>query len=123
MDPAKSQFPGDPPRDVVLKYEPDPKGFRFTSSGKLQNGTPYSYYFAGAADGKDYEVFQHNGFDRASARVVDGRLEMKFKRQGRVMVTHLSEFREGGKVMLNRSEYINANGGAPLVVTAHFDRQ
>lgn len=123
MDPAKSNFPGSPPTDVVLKYEPHEKGFKLTSTGKLQDGTPYNYYFVGAVDSKDYPVFNHNGYQTASCQLEDGKFVVRFKRDGKVVVIHRSEFRDGGKVMFNRSQYMSPSGGDPVSVTGHFDRQ
>lgn len=122
MDPAKSKFPGTPPRDVVLSYESRPGGFRFVSSGKLQDGTPYSYAFNGAADGKEYKVESHPMYETAVARLDQGVLEVQYRREGKALVTHRSEFREGGSVMVTTTLWSNPNG-EPFTTVAHFDRK
>ncbi len=122
MDPAKSQFPGDPPKDVVLTYLPDPKGFRFTSTGKLQDGTPYSYHYTAAPGGKDYPVIGHAAFDAVSIEWKAPILVTRYKRQGQTLATHESNFHRGRKVMIDRTEWKSPDG-ATLTTTAHFDRQ
>jgi hypothetical protein len=122
MDPAKSHFPGDPPKDVFLTYQPDPKGFRFTSTGKLQDGTPYSYHYTAAPDGKDYPVIGHAGFDSVSIEWKPPILITRYKHQGQTLVTHQSDFHQDGKVMIDRTEW-KTQDGSSLTTIAHFDKQ
>ncbi|MBV6431168.1 MAG: hypothetical protein IANPNBLG_01297 [Bryobacteraceae bacterium] len=122
MDPAKSQFPGEPPKDVVLTYQPDPAGFRFTSTGKLQDGTPYSYHYTAAPGGKDYPVTGHASFDTVSIEWKAPVLVTRYKRQGKILATHESNFDSGGKVMTDRTEWKTPDGGSLLTI-AHFDKQ
>ena len=122
MNYAKTKFPGDPPKDVVLTYEADPKGVKFTSSGKLPDGSVYSYQYVAAIDGKDYPVTGQTNFQTVSLTRRDGKLDIRFKREGREMVTHLTEFSADGKVMTTTSHWLNP-GGEAYETVGYFDRQ
>lgn len=122
MDLSKSKFPGPPPRDVVLTYEARDKGFHFTSAGKLQDGTPYSYSFTGAADGKEYKVENHPSYETAMAKAANGVLEVEYRRAGSALVSHKSEFKENGTVMITTTVWSNPNG-EPFTTVARFDKQ
>ncbi|MCC6368385.1 MAG: hypothetical protein IT165_33080 [Bryobacterales bacterium] len=122
MDPAKSRFPGEPPKDVVLTYQPAPKGFTFTSTGKLQDGTPYSYHYTAAPDGKDYPVTGHASFDSVSIEWKAPLLVTRYKHQGQTLAAHESNFHRDGKVMIDRTQW-KTQDGSSLITTAHFDRR
>lgn len=123
MNYNKTRFPGEPPRDVVLTYETHEKGVKLTSRGKLQDGTPYTYYYVAAHDGKDYPVHGHAQYQTVAVTIrPDGKMETHFKRDGRILTKHVSEFSSDAKVMISTSERTNANGET-LTTVGYFDRE
>ncbi|MEO8028093.1 MAG: hypothetical protein ABI823_16530 [Bryobacteraceae bacterium] len=122
MNYAKTQFPGEPPKDVVLTYEAQQKGLRFTSSGRLPGGSAYSYQYVASVDGKDYPVTGHATFQTVSLTWRDGKLEIRFKREGREVVRHATSFSADGKVMTTTSNWQNP-GEKPYKTVGYFDKQ
>ncbi len=122
MNYAKTQFPGEPPKDVVLTYEAHPKGLKFTSSGKLPDGTAYFYDYVAATDGMDQPVHGHQTFQSVALIWRDGKLEIRFKSEGREVTKHITEFSPDGKTMITTSNWDNP-GRKPYKTVGYFDKQ
>ncbi len=122
MNYEKTKSPTTPPKDVVLTYEATPQGVKFTSSGKLPDGSPYGYNFAAAIDGRDYPVHGHPVYTTVALTGNQGKLEITFKANGKVVTKHITEFFADGKVMTTTSDWKNPNGETYKTV-GYFDKQ
>ena len=109
---SKSRFdPGPPPKSLMVRFQPDPKGVKNTSELVDAEGKKSTVVYAAAYDGKDYPVTGSDTVDTVLLRKHDnGKVERVDKKAGVVVQSFLRSISEDGRTMTVTHKAKGANG-------------
>jgi len=109
---SKSRFdPGPPPKSLVVRFQPDPKGVKSTSERVDAEGKKSIVVYTAAYDGKEYPVTGSEAVDTVLLRKHDnGKVERVDRKGGAIVQSFLRSISEDGRTMTVTHKAKGANG-------------
>ena len=109
---SKSRFdPGPPPKSLVVRFQPDPKGVKSTSERVDAEGKKSIVVYTAAYDGKEYPLTGSDAVDTVLLRKHDnGKVERVDRKGGAIVQSFLRSISEDGRTMTVTHKAKGANG-------------
>jgi len=109
---SKSRFdPGPPPKSLMVRFQPDPKGVKSTSELVDAEGKKSIVVYTAAYDGKEYPVTGSEAVDTVLLRKHDnGKVERVDRKCGAIVQSFLRSISEDGRTMTVTHKAKGANG-------------